>query len=135
MMNFTELYSVAEAERKNAYAPYSGFKVGAALIAANENGEEKLFTGCNVENSSYGACICAERTAAVKAVSEGYMKFRSVAVAGGTDKPRDNVMPCGICRQFLSEFASDDMSVTLKSGDSVVVWGFRELFAEPFTLK
>ena len=134
-MTDKELLSMAAEAAENAYAPYSGFRVGAALIAVNEKGEEKLFTGCNVENSSYGACICAERTAAVKAVSEGYIRFRSIAVAGGRDKPQDCVMPCGICRQFLSEFADDDLNVTLKNGDSVVVWDFRELFARPFTLK
>ncbi len=84
--------------RTSAYAPYSKFLVGAALLT--ETGE--IITGCNVENASYGLCFCAERTAIVKAVSEGYRQYRAIAVAtegGGT--------PCGACRQFIAEFCDE----------------------------
>lgn len=102
-----ELMSAAEAACENAYAPYSKFRVGAALLA----GDGRIFTGCNVENATYGATICAERTAAVKAVSEGALKFLACAItnAGG-----GLTYPCGICRQFLSEFADEGMRIILK---------------------
>lgn len=96
-MTDIELYRIAEEARKNAYAPFSGFRVGAAL----ETEDGKIYTGVNVENSSYGATICAERTAFVKAVSEGERKFRSIAISAG-EVPS---LPCGICRQFMYEFA------------------------------
>ena len=88
----------------SAYAKYSGFQVGAAILCGNQ----KIYTGCNVENVSYGATICAERTAAVKAVSDGQTDFLMIAVYADTE---DYVYPCGICRQFLVEFACEDMQV------------------------
>lgn len=102
-----ELMQAASAACENAYAPYSGFKVGAALLTA----DGRIFTGCNVENSSYGAAICAERTAAVRAVSEGCVKFSAIAV---TNSKGGLTYPCGICRQFLSEFADESFRVILK---------------------
>lgn len=96
-MDYRELYRAAEKARENAYAPFSGFRVGAALLT--ENG--KVYTGVNVENSSYGATICAERTAFVKAVSEGERRFAAIAVSAGETE----ALPCGICRQFMYEFA------------------------------
>jgi cytidine deaminase len=84
-----------------AYNPYSHFRVGAALLAEND----RIFTGCNVENASYGLSICAERTAVVKAVSEGQTKFKAIAVA--TDIKEKTISPCGACRQFLVEFGKD----------------------------
>ena len=103
-MNDLELYKIAEDARKNAYAPFSGFRVGAALLA--EDG--KVFTGVNVENSSYGATICAERTAFVKAISEGERKFEAIAISAG-EVPS---LPCGICRQFMYEFAPEIRIIT-----------------------
>lgn len=96
--------------RKSAYAPYSHYQVGAALLT--EDGE--IVTGCNVENASYGAACCAERTAVFKAVSEGKKRFRAIAIAGGMEgqEPEDYAYPCGICRQVLSEFAgTNDLTV------------------------
>ena len=81
-----------------AYVPYSHFPVGAALECADGS----VYTGCNVENASYGLCICAERTAAVKAVSEGHRNFKRIVIAGNSE---DYCTPCGACRQFLYEFA------------------------------
>ena len=83
---------------ERAYVPYSHFPVGAALECADGS----VYTGCNVENASYGLCICAERTAAVKAVSEGHRNFKRIVIAGNSE---DYCTPCGACRQFLYEFA------------------------------
>lgn len=97
-----------------AYAPYSNFKVGAALLA--EDG--RIFTGCNVENSSFGVTNCAERTALFKAVSEGCRKFCSIAIAGGKDEV---AAPCGVCRQALSEFCEPSMPVRCVTLDGKIV--------------
>lgn len=99
-MNAKELLAVARLAAENAYVPYSGFPVGAAL----ECPDGKVFTGCNVENAAYGGTICAERTAVCKAVSEGYRKFKKIAVWG---KSEDYCTPCGACRQFIAEFGLD----------------------------
>ncbi|MCR5357267.1 MAG: cytidine deaminase [Lachnospiraceae bacterium] len=106
-MNEKELIRAAFLARKNAYAPYSGYKVGAALIT----GDGSVITGCNVENSSYGLCNCAERTAVFKAVSEGYKSFRAIAIVGGAndeDETADYAYPCGACRQVLREFTDPE---------------------------
>ncbi len=104
------LISSAIEARKNSYAPYSGYCVGAALLC--EDGE--IITGCNVENASYGATNCAERTAVFKAVSMGKRRFSAIAVAGGKqgDAVTDYAYPCGVCRQVLREFCNpSDMTV------------------------
>ncbi len=95
--------------RKNAYAPYSHYQVGAALLTA----DNKIYQGCNIENASYGATNCAERTAFFKAVSEGKRKFLAVAIAGGMEgeEPVDYAYPCGICRQVMREFAEDELRI------------------------
>ncbi|WRT64114.1 cytidine deaminase [Kwoniella shivajii] len=91
--------------RDRAYAPYSKFRVGAALLSA----DGQVFGGCNVENASYGAGICAERTAITKAISEGQNKFLAVVVS--SDVPSPTTSPCGICRQFLREFLEPNVPV------------------------
>lgn len=93
------LVNDARLVRKMAYAPYSGFAVGAALLC--ENGE--IYKGCNVENVTFGATNCAERTAVFSAVAAGNRKFRAIAIAAGDDL----ILPCGICRQVLAEFSPD----------------------------
>ena len=91
--------------REMAYAPYSEFRVGAALL----DGDGTIYSGCNIENASYGACNCAERTAIFKAVSEGAGDFRAIAIVGGKDKNvTEFCPPCGICRQVMSEFCDAD---------------------------
>ncbi len=94
------LIGAAREAREMAYVPYSGFRVGAAVLGRSG----RIFTGCNVENASYGATICAERTAFVKAISEGERHFDHVVVYSSVPEP---VSPCGICRQFMSEFGLD----------------------------
>lgn len=96
-MTDEKLLELALDARKNAYVPYSGYAVGAALLT--EDG--KVFAGCNIENAAYGNTLCAERTALVKAVSEGYRKFTKIAIASSGSAP----YPCGACRQSLYEFA------------------------------
>lgn len=108
-MKANELMGYAIKARENAYAPYSGFRVGAALLTKSG----KIFTGCNVENGSYSMTICAERTAVFKAVSEGEKEFEAIAIAGGRDE-LTLCPPCGACRQVLSEFSpAGDIKVIL----------------------
>ncbi len=105
-MDHQELLRLAEEARERAYAPYSGFFVGAALLC--EDGE--VFSGCNIENTSYTPTCCAERVALFSAVKEGKRRFSAIAVVGnGNPCP-----PCGVCRQVLAEFCSEDFSVILK---------------------
>jgi cytidine deaminase len=95
-----ELIAAARKVRENAYAPYSGFGVGAALLA----GDGQIYTGCNVENISYGLTICAERAAIANAVAAGQRVFKAIAIIAGTE---DCCSPCGACRQVLVEFGPD----------------------------
>ncbi len=125
----TELVARALAARLHAYAPYSKYPVGAAVLATSG----RIYTGCNVENASYGLCICAERVATVKAVSEGVTSFRAIAIATA-----DGGMPCGACRQFLSEFCSADLPVLILNSNranDIVQLTLGELFPLPFELR
>ena len=98
-MTDRELFDLACQAMDRAYAPYSHFRVGACILSD----DGRAFTGCNVENASFGGTICAERTALVKGVSEGATRFTAVAVAG----ENFDAWPCGICRQMLNEFSQD----------------------------
>lgn len=103
-----ELAILAIESMNKAYAPYSGFKVGAALLCKNG----RVFTGCNIENASFTPTVCAERTAVFKAVSEGEREFLKLAVVGGkSGKTGEIAQPCGVCRQVLREFCSDDFEI------------------------
>ncbi len=130
-MEYKELYQKAVSVLPNAYTPFSGFQVGAAILT--ETGE--VFTGVNIENSSYGGTICAERTACVKAVSEGFRSFKAIAVvSGGVSCGKGMAAPCGICRQFLYEF-SPDMEVILGDDeDHLKIYKLKELLPEGFRL-
>ncbi|MGP7819051.1 cytidine deaminase [Niallia sp. 01092] len=105
-MNEKQLIEEAKKAREKAYVPYSKFKVGAALLTA----DGEVYHGCNIENASYSATNCAERTAIFKAVSEGDTTFTMLAVVADTNGP---VSPCGVCRQVISEFCPKDMQVVL----------------------
>ncbi len=114
-----------------AYTPYSHYRVGAALLT--ESGH--VFQGGNIENASYGATNCAERTAIFKAVSEGQKSFRAIAIAGGLEEqnPIDYAYPCGICRQVMSEFAGSDFQIIVaKSVEDYKVYTLAELLPAGF---
>lgn len=122
------LISYAKKAMGNAYAPYSGFCVGAALLTS----EGEVFTGCNVENSSYGATICAERCAIIKAISEGYTSFTKIAIVSSGN---NLTFPCGICRQFLSEFMQEDGKIILyDSNDEIKEFELSALLPYAFNL-
>ena len=125
-MKYRELYRTAQQIIQYAYAPYSRFKVGAALLT--RSGE--VFTGVNVENSSFGATICAERTAFVKAISEGHREFDAIAVASSDGE----AYPCGICRQFMFEFGDDLKIITGEDEDHLHVAEMKDLLPEGFRL-
>lgn len=108
-MTDKELFELAAKARLNAYAPYSHFLVGAALITA----QGEVYTGCNVENACYPLGNCAERTAFFKAVSEGKKDFIAIAIAGGRDNPDEVCFPCGACRQVMTEFCDESFKVVL----------------------
>ncbi len=120
------LFLEAKSALVKAYAPFSGLHVGAALLT----GSGEIFTGVNVENSSYGASICAERTAFVKAISEGHRKFQAIAIA--TDKGK--ALPCGICLQFMFEFGKDLRIITGKDENHLVVFVLDELLPGGFKI-
>ena len=105
-MNVNDLLEQSKVAREKAYVPYSKFKVGAALLAADGS----VYHGCNIENAGYSMTNCAERTAFFKAVSEGVMDFAAIAIVADTDRP---CSPCGACRQVMSEFCKPDMPVYL----------------------
>ena len=119
-MSLDELKAAAVAMLDRAYCPYSHFPVGAAL----ECSDGSVFTGCNIENAAYGAGICAERTAMSKAISEGHRDFVRMAVAGKSD---DYCVPCGICRQFIMEFAPDMEIICLNGQGESKKFSLREL--------
>ena len=125
-MNDKELFLMAKEAMKNAYTPFSHFNVGAALLAK----DGRVFTGCNVENSSFGATICAERTACTKAISEGAREFEKIAIAsdGGT------AWPCGICRQFMYEFEPELIVITGVDEDHLEKAKLNEILSYGFRL-
>ena len=126
-MKYRELYRQAVEMIPLAYAPFSKFKVGAALLGK----DGKVYTGVNVENSSFGGTICAERTAFVKAISEGCMEFEAIVVVSSDGE----AWPCGICRQFMKEFCEDDFKIiTGNDEDSLRVYTMEEILPEGFRL-
>ena len=128
-----ELAKAALEMRKMAYTPFSGHAVGAALLAK----DGRVFTGCNVENSSYSPTICAERTAFVKAVSEGAREFTAIAIAGGFGEvPETYCAPCGVCRQVMVEFCRKDFKVILaKTPQDYKVYTLEEIMPLGFKIE
>ena len=127
MMDYKKLSKIAIDARENAYVPYSKFKVGAAVIT--EDGT--IYTGCNIENASYGATNCAERTAIFKAVSEGHKKIKAIAIVGDMST---NTYPCGICRQVIVEFSTEDIQIILvKNEEEYIVKTMEEILPGAFT--
>jgi cytidine deaminase len=126
-MDYKKLAKLAIDARENAYVPYSKFKVGAAVVTVDGT----IYTGCNIENASYGATNCAERTAIFKAISEGHKEIKAIAVVGDMST---NTYPCGICRQVIAEFATKDIQIILvKNEDEYIVKTMEELLPGAFT--
>ncbi len=123
-MTHDELIASATIAREQAYAPYSNFKVGAALLGKSG----QVYAGCNVENAAYGHTICAERTAVVKAISEGEHEFEAIAVV-----TENGVSPCGACRQVMMEFAPDMAVVVADIQGNARLTTVRDLLPDAFT--
>lgn len=132
MRSAEQLMALARQARLGAYAPYSGFLVGAALECA----DGRVFTGCNVENAAYSVTNCAERTALFKAVSEGARRFTAIAIAGARrgEEPDAPCAPCGVCRQALAEFCDPGQFVVyLAEKGGVRAYRLDELLPHAFT--
>ena len=129
---YRSLMEAAVTARQYAYSPYSGYRVGAALLGKSG----KIYTGCNVESASYTPTNCAERTAVFKAISEGEREFSAIAVVGGSGDSIDPACtPCGVCRQVLAEFCAPTTPVIMGTPDSLRVLTLEELLPFAFTSK
>ena len=123
------LIEMATEQLKISYAPYSGFKVGAALLTKSG----KIYTGCNIENAAYTPTNCAERTAFFKAVSEGKKDFSAIAICGGKDGVIEGLFPpCGVCRQVMREFCEDDFEIYLLTQDGIESYTLCQLLPVSF---
>jgi len=125
-MTNKELISLAKEQLKYSYSPYSKIKVAAALLTKNGN----IYLGNNIENSSYGATVCAEQVAVFKAISEGDREFTDIAIVSNIG----NITPCGICRQVMNEFSPDINIITEDENNEIKVVKLRELFPAAFVI-
>lgn len=126
-MDYKNLAKRAIEARENAYVPYSKFKVGAAVVTEDDS----IYTGCNIENASYGATNCAERTAIFKAISEGHKNIKAIAIVGDMST---NTYPCGICRQVIAEFATKNIDIILvKDEKNYIIKTMEEILPGAFT--
>lgn len=128
-----KLVSEAIKARKKSYAPYSHYKVGAALLSS----DDEIIHGCNIENATFTPTICAERTAFFKAISEGIDSFKKIAIVGGNEAEQDSLsdyaFPCGVCRQVMREFCNDDFEIIVaKNEDDIKVFTLSELLPNSF---
>ena len=133
-MKKEELVKLAYVAQKFSYSPYSGFQVGAALLAKSG----KIYTGCNIENAAFSPTNCAERTAFFKAVSEGEREFEAIAIVGNKEgslpEEWEFCAPCGVCRQVMMEFVNpEEFSVILGNGKEVKTFTLKELLPESFS--
>ncbi len=127
-MEYKELLAKAKEVSNNAYAPYSKFKVGACVLTEDDS----CFCGCNFENSSYGLAICAERNAIGNAIANGHTKFKAVAIYSPNE---DNCLPCGACRQVMTEFRSgEDMDIITEINGEPNIYKLSYLMPESFKL-
>lgn len=127
-MNYRRLVDSAKRAQKYSYSPYSSMKVGAAILTNDGD----IYTGCNIENSSFGLTICAERTAIFKAISEGKRKFRAIAIYSEGSSP---IQPCGACRQVLNDLAGDIDIVLTNKNNPIIIMRLSILFPFPFENK
>ena len=128
-MNKEQLASLAMDAMEKAYSPYSDYKVGAALLCKDGS----VYTGCNVENASFSATNCAERTAFFKAVSEGKREFSAIAICGGKDGVIEGLFPpCGVCRQVMREFCDDNFEIHLLAKEGIETYTLGELLPVSF---
>ena len=127
MTTYEELIEKAKEVSKNAYAPYSDFRVGACVLTDKEN----IYTGCNFENASYGLSICAERNAIGSAVANGETKIKAIAIYSPN---MYNCTPCGACRQVINEFKTDETVVVTVAGDEIITNTIEELLPGGFAL-
>ena len=120
----------AKEARQNAYTPYSGFAVGAALLCADGT----VYAGCNIENAGFTATCCAERTAFFRAVNDGKRRFSAIAIAGGKagEEPSQLCAPCGVCRQVMAEFCGPEFEILLTDGAGVKAYTLEELLPQAF---
>lgn len=125
-MENKELVEIAKKAMEKAYVPYSNFRVGAALLTD----DGKIFTGCNIENASFGATNCAERTAIFKAVSEGYTNFKKIAIISDSS---NITYPCGICRQVILEFGRDMQIICANKNGEYKEFNLKDLLPYAFT--
>ena len=131
-IDYHKLLEIAEKARENSYSPYSNFKVGAALLTKSG----KVFTGCNVECASFSATNCAERTAFYNAIINSEKDFSKIAVVGGKgDEITDFCLPCGVCRQVMSEFCNKDFEIICFNGKEVKKFGLDEILPFGFNLE
>ena len=124
-MNIRELVAMARKAQESSYSPYSNFKVGAALKVSNG----KIYTGTNIENSSYGLTICAERVAAFKAISDGEIKFKYIVITGNG---KGYIYPCGACLQVLAEFSDDLQVIITDENNNYKALGLHDLLPRAF---
>ncbi len=130
-MTDSELIKRAEIARANAYAPYSKFSVGSALLAKSG----KVYIGCNIENSAFTPTVCAERVAFFKALSEGEREFFSIAIVGGkAGEPSTFCPPCGVCRQVMAEFCDADFRILLGTTENYRLYLLRDILPLAFSL-
>ena len=130
-MTNKELMALAITARENAYSKYSSFSVGAALLTRSG----KVFVGCNVESASFSPTCCAERTAFFSAVAAGEREFEAIAVCGGKiGEERIKCMPCGVCRQVMSEFCDKDFKVIIEDGKELLTLTLGELLPYSFNM-
>lgn len=128
-MTKEELTTLAKAAMQNAYAPYSGCKVGAALLTKGG----KVYLGCNIENASFSPTICAERSAFASAISAGERDFAALAVTGGKDgEIRGAFYPCGVCRQVIREFCADDFPIYVLTDREILSLTLKDLLPHSF---
>ena len=125
---FDFLIEKAVSARNFSYSPYSGYKVGSALLCSDGT----VYTGCNVENASYSATVCAERVAVFKALSEGKRDFSAIAIVGGKGAIPDFAPPCGVCLQVLSEFCSPDLQILLLSNEEIKSYTLKDFLPNAF---